>query len=212
MTDPAPKPVVAAFDFDLTLTTRDSVVPFLESIVGRRALVAGVARRPVRSASALVRRDRHRLRSVATDVVFAGRPHDDVRAAGRRMADLILEHHLRADTVARLRWHVAEGHLVVIVSASYHDYLEPIADHLGVHGVVSTALDVVDGRCTGSLHGANCRGPEKVVRLDAWLRSQGLTREAVTLWAYGDSSGDRELLAWADHPVWVREPLTSVSP
>jgi phosphatidylglycerophosphatase C len=101
---------------------------------------------------------------------------------------------------------------VVIVSASYEDYLGPVAVHLGAHGVVSTSLDVVDGRCTGSLRGANCRGHEKVARLDAWLRQQGLAREDITLWAYGDSAGDRELLAWADHPVWVRERLTSVAP
>jgi phosphoserine phosphatase len=39
-----------------------------------------------------------------------------------------------------------------------------------------------------------------------------MDRRATTVWAYGDSRGDRELLAAADHPVWVREPLASVAP
>ena len=73
-------------------------------------------------------------------------------------------------------------------------------------------LDVVDAQCSGRLDGPNCRGPEKVRRLREWFDRQGLDRADLTLWAYGDSSGDRELLAWADHPVWVTEPLASVSP
>ena len=203
---------VAAFDFDETLTTRDTVVPFLRLLASRRRLGTGIAMRSVRTFQALARRDRHLLRSVVTEVVFTGRPIDEVERLaadhGRRIAEALL----RADTVDRLGWHLSQGHLVVIVSASYEQYLGVVATHLGIDGVVATRLDVVDGRCTGRLDGPNCRGPEKVRRLEAWLSERGLQREAITLWAYGDSVGDRELLAWADHPVWVTEPLASVSP
>ena len=56
-----------------------------------------------------------------------------------------------------------------------------------------------DGALTGALVGPNVRGPEKEVRLRAWLDGD----EPDLLWAYGNSSGDRELLAMADVPVWV---------
>ena len=49
----------------------------------------------------------------------------------------------------------------------------------------------------------NCRGPVKARRLLAWLDANHGGRDAVELWAYGDSPGDRELLAAADRPVWV---------
>jgi phosphatidylglycerophosphatase C len=52
------------------------------------------------------------------------------------------------------------------------------------------------GRATGRLIGGNCRGPEKVRRLREWLGA-----EPAELWAYGDSAGDDELLAFADHPT-----------
>ena len=69
---------------------------------------------------------------------------------------------------------------------------------------MATELEVdADGRCTGALVGGNCRGPEKVRRLHAWLDAHHGGRDAVELWAYGDSPGDRELLAAADRPVWV---------
>ncbi|MGA1052242.1 MAG: haloacid dehalogenase-like hydrolase, partial [Ilumatobacteraceae bacterium] len=67
-----------------------------------------------------------------------------------------------------------------------------------------------DGACTGRLDGPNCRGAEKVRRLTDWLESDGLGLGEVTLWAYGDSSGDRELLAAAQHPHLVDGPLGNV--
>ncbi len=203
---------VAAFDFDETLTRRDTVVPFLRLMASRRRIGAGVALRGVRTFQALARRDRHLLRSVATEVVFAGRPIAEVERLAATFGSTIVDGMLRDDTVARLDWHRRQGHLVVIVSASYEHYVHIVGEQLGVDGVLATRLDVADGTCTGRLDGNNCRGPEKVRRLDAWLADRGIRRDELTLWAYGDSSGDRELLAWADHPVWVTEPLASVAP
>ncbi|MEZ5296651.1 MAG: HAD-IB family hydrolase [Ilumatobacteraceae bacterium] len=213
MTGTPSEPItVAAFDFDETLTTRDTVVPFLRQLASRRRLGAGLATRSVRTFQALARRDRHLLRSVVTEVVFAGRPITEVEQLATPYGRTIAETWLRDDTVARLAWHREQGHRTVIVSASYEQYVHVVAEHLGVDGVVATRLDVVDGQCTGRLDGPNCRGAEKVRRLREWFDGQGLDREHLSLWAYGDSSGDRELLAWADHPVWVTEPLASVSP
>ena len=81
------------------------------------------------------------------------------------------------------------------------------ARRLGVQGALATELQVgPDGRCTGHLDGPNCRGHEKVERLRRWLGGR-----SPRLWAYGDSSGDDELLAMADHPVRVHSaPIPEV--
>ena len=207
------KPVVVAIDFDETITTGDTVVPFMLRVAGPAGLALGLLRRLPRLVPALVRRDRSAVRAVGTAAVFTGRPAARITELARAWGREIVASKLRDDVVARLRWHLAAGHRVVIVSASYEDYLHVVAEHLGLHGAVGTRLEVgPDGRCTGRLHGANCRAAEKVVRLDEWLAGQGLARAAVTLWAYGDSAGDRELLAVADHPVWAKETLASVAP
>jgi phosphatidylglycerophosphatase C len=99
----------------------------------------------------------------------------------------------------RLAWHRAEGHEIVIISASLDVYLEPIAPLLGVDDVLCTRLGVgPDDRLNGLLEGGNVRGPEKVRRVRAWLAG-----DPTELWAYGNSAGDRELLADADHPYKV---------
>lgn len=203
---------IAAFDFDETLTHRDTVVPFLRRVAGDRALALGLLARTHRLAPAVVRRDRNALRAVATEQVFRDRPIAEVDEHALAHGGGIVATGLRSDTTARLAWHRDRGDRVVIVSASYEQYVEVVGEHLGVDAVLATRLDVVDGRCTGRLLGPNCRGPEKLDRLTRWLAEQSLTLDDVTLWAYGDSSGDRELLAAADHPHWVREPLASVSP
>jgi phosphatidylglycerophosphatase C len=204
---------VAAFDFDGTLTRSDSVVPFLRLVAGRRALAGGLARRAHRVLAALARRDRDRLRALATDVVFRDVSLATVESQALLFGRQLVEAGLRDDTVARLRWHVAEGHIVVVVSASYEQYVRVVADALGGTGVVATRLEVSgDGRCTGRLDGRNCRADEKLHRLDSWLAEQGLRRPDVELWAYGDSAGDRQLLEAAQHPVWVTGVLDSVAP
>jgi phosphatidylglycerophosphatase C len=104
------------------------------------------------------------------------------------------------DARDRIAWHRREGHEVAIVSASLDVYLDEVARTLGVAHVLCTSLDRdAQGACTGALRGANCRGPEKAARLRALLGD-----EDVELWAYGNSSGDDEMLAFAQHPVRVR--------
>ncbi len=213
MNDAAGPVVVAAFDFDDTITSTDCVVPFMWRVAGRRRFVIGIARRVHRIVAALLRRDRNALRAVGTEAAFAGRDAAEVDGLAEAWGREIVDTHLRADTVQRIRWHLTEGHHVVIVSASYERYVHVVAEHLGVHDVAATRLEVgPDGILTGRLVGLNCRAAEKVVRLDAWLGERGLVRDGVTLWAYGDSAGDRELLAAAHHPIWVTGTLDSVAP
>lgn len=192
--------VVAAFDFDKTLSTRDNVVPFLRAAVGRTPVgLALLATAPRVVAAAVDDGRRDAAKAAVVQRLLTG--YDAARLAdvAERFATDVVARHLRADAVERAEWHRRQGHELVIVSASFSVYLEPVAERLGFHGALGTGLEVgAGGRLTGRLAGANVRRAEKVARLDAWLGSG-----PATVWAYGDSTGDRELLARADHPVRV---------
>jgi len=197
---PTTRPVVAAFDVDGTLTTAECVVPFLRRAVGRR-LVAALARRPLELLRALARRDRDRLKELAC-TAFEGRDAAALDRLGAEFARTFVVPRLREDTTARLRRHQELGHTVLLASASLEAYLRPLGAELELDGVVCTRLERGgDGRLTGNLLGANCRGPEKARRVLEWVTEAGL--DGAELWAYGDSPGDAELLAAADHPVRV---------
>jgi phosphatidylglycerophosphatase C len=192
---------VAAFDFDGTLTRRDTLLPFLARLAGwpglLRALAVEVPALVAESARA-DRRDRTKARVLAR--TLRGRARDEVDAAGRAYARTLLARSLRPEVVARLREHQDAGHEVVIVSASLDAYLTPVASALGAAALLCTELEVDgSGRCTGRMRGGNCRASEKARRLGAYLAGG-----PVTLWAYGDSAGDAAMLAMADHAVRIR--------
>ncbi|MFT6290327.1 MAG: phosphatidylglycerophosphatase C [Ilumatobacter sp.] len=194
---------VAAFDVDGTITTRDCVVPFMRRVSGARRILPRLGLRPDRLVPVLARRDRDQLKELAAQAAFRGHRYDDLATAGSEFAQHVYERWLRLDTLASLEAHLAAGDRVVLVSASFEVYLRPLGKLLGVDDVVATKLIVHNGVATGSLDGENCRGPEKVRRLHSWLSDHHDRRSAVRLVAYGDSAGDRELLADADEAHWV---------
>jgi phosphatidylglycerophosphatase C len=193
---------VAAFDFDGTLSTRDNFVPFLHRCSGTpllaRAFVAG-GLDMLRSGPS--QWSRNHMKTEVLERLFAGRDADDVEATAREFAADILAHHLRAEAVETADWHRTQGHRLVIVSASLGVYLRPIAEQLRFDAVLATELEVDGDRTlTGRMVGENVRGPEKARRLEAWLAEEAPDTEPF-VWAYGDSSGDKELWARADRAV-----------
>lgn len=194
---------MAAFDFDGTLTDGGSVLPFLVAARGRAPVVAALARDlPLLARGALAGGT---AADEAKEALFmrllAGLPAADADRIGARFAAQHLRGRLRADARARLEWHRARGHLVLVVSASPECYVRPAAELLGADGAIATRLAVGGGILTGRYEGKNCRGAEKYTGLTAWLRAQGLSLAETVLWAYGNSRGDRRLLEAADHPV-----------
>jgi phosphatidylglycerophosphatase C len=194
---------VAAFDFDGTLTRRDTLLPFLASVVGWPALARGLgAETTALARMATGRGDRDLTKERVLSRALAGRPHADVSAAGVRYGAGLARNAITPEMRDRLTWHQQEGHEIVIVSASLDVYLSEVARVLAIENILCTTLERDDtGACTGRMLGGNCRGPEKATRL---LSHLGDDLSDVDLWAYGNSGGDDEMLALAQHPVRVR--------
>lgn len=202
---------LAAFDFDGTISRRDTLGGFLIHVAGRRAVATQMARRGVPMARSLLDDElRDRTKESLLGSVLAGREHVQLIEAGRRYA-ASLHAQFRPEALERVRWHRARGHRLVIVSASLRYYLEPVAETLGFDHVIGVGMELDDsGRLTGNLDGPNVRAGEKAARLRSWISEleattpgeagQGRTAE---IWAYGNSSGDEALLDLADHPVWM---------
>jgi phosphatidylglycerophosphatase C len=202
----ADKPGVAAFDFDGTLARKDTFVPFLMTACGRSRVALSAAACIGRTRS----RDRDELKVALVGRLFRGwsrsRLDDLGRAYAARLPTL-----LRPELVERVTWHRDQGHAIVIVSASLAVYLRPLAADLGIDDVLAVEM-VADeaGVLTGAVvGGANTRGPLKAQRLRAWLDARYGVGTPVELWAYGDSAGDEELLAAADHPTWIGKRATT---
>ncbi len=207
---PADKPIVAAFDFDGTLTRRDTLLPFLLHTLG----AAAVARHAVLLAPTLVGYGLGLIRNdVAKERVLSrcltGMEMDWLRQQGEQFAAGVLPGLLRHEAMQRLQWHHRQRHRCVVISASLDLYVQPWAREAGFDDVIATRLETTEGgRFSGRFSGGNCFGAEKVRRLEALLGA----KDGYTLYAYGDSRGDRELLALADHAFFrtmpAGEPVT----
>jgi HAD superfamily hydrolase (TIGR01490 family) len=195
---------VAAFDFDGTLTRRDTMFPFLMHTLGRTAFVRHVfALLPTLAGYGLglIRND------IAKEKVFvrclAGMNMIELRQKAGLFAANVVPGLLRPEAMQRLRWHKQQGHRCVLISASLDLYVRPWAINAGFDEVLATHLQTLDaGLITGKLLGPNCFGIEKVRRLQTLLGD----RNGYTLYAYGDSGGDRELLSSADYAYYRQFP------
>jgi phosphatidylglycerophosphatase C len=129
--------------------------------------------------------------------LVGGRRHSELAAQGREFGDRVASTGMRPEMIARLRWHADAGHELAIVSASLDVYVEPTAEALGIRTVLCSRMEVsAEGLVTGNLVDGNCRAAAKLRRIRERFGEGGYE-----LWAYGDSAGDAEMLAAADHPV-----------
>lgn len=192
--------VVAAFDFDGTITTSDSFRAFTLDAAGPgRFAFAALRCLPWLAGIAPGWADRGRTKARFLYAALGAARRDALEAAAERFVEHRLPTLLRPEMLARVGEHQALGHEVVLVSASPSIYLRKWAATVGIETVLASELEWRDGAYTGRLAGLNCWGPEKVARLRAWWGD----RAPATLYAYGDSRGDREMAALANH-AWIR--------
>lgn len=200
MTQAPAKPVVAAFDFDGTLTRHDTLFLFLLHVAG-----------PVKFsfkfmqlfttltgyALGLIRNDIAKIKVLRR--FLANMEMTTLQQHALQFAEQKLPALLRPAAIQRLQWHRQQGHRCVVVSASLELYLHPWASKAGFNDIIGSKLETqADGTYSGNLLGENCFGPEKMQRLEALLGP----RDGYTLYAYGDSRGDKELLSAADFPFY----------
>jgi phosphatidylglycerophosphatase C len=189
-------PPIVAFDFDGTLTVRDSFIAFLRWRAGPGRYVRGLIKLAPAALAYLFHRDRGRIKQAAVREFLRGVSRERLKADARAFAEDFSRSLLRPDAVATWeRWRGEHARLV-IVTASPDLIVAPFARGLGANELIGTELSFdAQDRVTGGFATPNCRGPEKVVRLKAAF-GPGLKIKA----AYGDTDGDREMLAMAEIP------------
>lgn len=186
-------PPLVAFDFDGTLTVRDSFTAFLKwrGSPARHAL--GMIRLFPAAVAYVFDRNRGKIKAAAIREFLRGVSIEDLERQARAFAQSEAPRLFRPDALAVWRRWRAKGARLVIVTASPDIVVAPFARGLGADLLIGSRLAIdADGKVAGALDGANCRGAEKVTRLRE-IFGDDLSLAA----AYGDTSGDREMLAIA---------------
>lgn len=100
-----------------------------------------------------------------------------------------------------LQTHRAQGHTLLIITATNRFVTEPIAEALAVDDLVATDAEFVNGRYTGEVAGIPSFREGKVKRLEQWLQQSGAN--LASSWFYSDSLNDLPLLELVTHPIAV---------
>lgn len=113
----------------------------------------------------------------------------------------IVEPIIYAEAMDLIEQHRAEGHMVVIVSASPQEIVVPLSEHLGVDAAISSEAEVGDdGRYTGEM-AFYAYGPHKAEAIEAFAAKHNI--DLATSYAYSDSFSDVPMLECVGHSIAV---------
>jgi HAD superfamily hydrolase (TIGR01490 family) len=188
------KKKLVLFDFDGTITSRDSLAEFLLFYKGRTKFLLGMLiLSPVIALYFLKLIPNWKGKQIVLRWFWGGDDLQQFNARCRDFSTRILPKIIRPQAMAVIREYLkSPGTTVAVVSASAENWIGPWCDDMGIV-CVATQLDVINGKLTGNICGANCYGPEKVKRIEKLF----MLSEYEEIVAYGDSAGDREMFSIA---------------
>lgn len=186
---------IAFFDFDGTISTRDSFLAFLRFAVGRAAYCWGLVQlSPHIARYYLGQCPNHRLKELFFSQYFRGMREADLLPIGEAFATAVLPGLCRPAMLARISRHLAQGDAVVVLTASAGIWLAGWCRAQGVELVGST-FEVQHGRYTGRLAGPNCYGERKKELVAARLAAGRYT----ATYGYGNGPEDAPFLSLLQH-------------
>lgn len=192
------KKKIYCFDFDGTLTTSDTLLEFIKYAKGRgRFLMVFLTYSPLLVLMKLHLYPNWKAKQQIFAHLFAGMRIEKFDALCRGFAEES-QHLLRPKGITLMHEALVAGAQVFIVSASIDNWVRPFFDIRNLKGVqvLGTQIEVEDGKLTGRFKSNNCYGKEKVHRIAEVLKS--FERSEYEIEAFGDSRGDKEMLAFAD--------------
>lgn len=190
---------LALFDFDGTITDRETMPSFVSAavrpnrrVLGRLLLLPLIVGYRLRIVPGTV------IRAAICWFGFRGIPAGEVERHGEAFARSALPQTVRPQALARIAWHRARGDRVVVVSGGLDLYLRHWAAAHGLE-LVCSSLQQCGGRFTGFYHGRQCVRAEKARRVAELYPVHQFGK----VFAYGDSPEDLEMLALA-HEAYYR--------
>jgi phosphatidylglycerophosphatase C len=184
---------IAFFDFDGTITTKDSLMEIIKFQKGVAAFYAGF----LLNAHWLIA---YKLRFIPNDLAkqkilsyfFSGTPELVFQEKCDLFADQIIPGMVRPGAIAEINLLRKDGFEIVVVSASAGNWIRKWTNRLSLE-LIATKLEVQNGLITGKIDGKNCHGDQKVI----CIKQRWNLTEYERIYAYGDSPGDKPMMALA---------------
>ena len=189
---------LALFDFDGTITKKDTLKEFIKYAVGKEKYYIGLLfLSPMLLLYLFKIIPNYKAKENLIKYFFEGWDIQDFKNIAERYSLDEVDTIVYPSALKKIQWHKDNGDKVVVVSASINLWLEPWCKKNNLY-LLSTKLEIKNNKITGNLDGANCYGLEKAILVKKSLNLDSYH----TIYAYGDSKGDRELLALANRKYY----------
>lgn len=184
---------LALFDFDHTLTKRDSLIDVLIFTFGIKKFVFIISinffslafyKLGLKSNSETKEK---LISSYFKEYSYPLFNHQMKKYSLERVPEI-----LNPKALEKLRWHKKKNHRVIVVSASIFEWVNPWCKSENIE-CISTKLVVKNQKIIGKFDGKNCYGPEKVQRILDLINIKNYKE----IYVYGDSKGDKEMFSLA---------------
>ena len=184
---------LALFDFDGTITTKDTLLELGKFHKGKFLFVFYmILLLPwliLMKAGVLVN---WKVKERYLKLFFGGMDEKEFSKLCKKFASNKLPELIRPLSLVALKKFRDDQYDIYIVSASVVDWIQPWAQIHGIQ-VIATELEKKEGKITGKLNGINCHGTNKVTKIQECLNLD----DYKVIEAFGDSSGDKQMLAIA---------------
>lgn len=191
---------IAFFDFDGTLTRHDTLFTFARHSVGKKKLICAL----IKSLPAIISwkigmMTNSRAKEILFTHIYKGISYGYLVGKARSFIP-VLDKDLNTRGIAALSYHKKLGHTLVIVSASMDFWVLPWAHSHGIDKVIATSPEIAaDHTLSGKFATPNCHGAEKAIRIKEVYANRDMSGD----YAYGDSSGDEQMLSMVGHPCII---------
>lgn len=191
---------IAVFDFDGTLFDGDSFISFSLFSKGKSKFFTAIIKNIhylIAWKLKLISNEKAKQKLFYS--LFSGTLYDSFKKDGMNFGEVINKK-LKDETYAKLQKHLNNGDKILIITASFKEWIKPWALNSGIDNVLSTEPEIKDGKLTGFFSTPNCYGEEKVRR----LLEEEPDRKEYTLYVYGDSKGDSAIMNISDEFELIR--------
>ena len=183
------------FDFDGTITRKDSFIEFIKFYKGYPSFVTGfIVLSPLLLLYKIGLIKKRKAKESVLTYFFKNEPFKKFSLKSAEFSTKIIPQLLKPIAIATLKDHISKGDRVIIISASFENWLSGWCELMNLE-LIGTKIEVSNGLVTGKIEGRNCYGIEKVIRLKQYLDIGQFSE----IFAYGDSNGDKAMLELANH-------------
>ena len=188
---------IAFFDFDGTITSKDSMIEFVKFIHGNIGLCKGLFRlMPILLALKLKLINNQTAKEKFIFHFLKHLKKDEINNLAEKF-ETVLDQIVLPNALRKIEWHKQNNHEVVVVSASFECYLKKWCQKQKLH-LICTKLEFKQQMLSGKFATKNCYGIEKVNRIN---EEYDLDRFQ-NIYVYGNSKGDKEMMQLGTHQFY----------